>query len=50
MANGEYYAITWEINGNVINVTVSDLPGATGLKLEDGKLVTVDGTATYTKK
>ena len=50
MTNGEYYAITWEINVNVINVTVSDLPGATGLKLEDGKLVTVDGTATYTKK
>lgn len=49
MTDGSYYSITWEINDNVINVTASDAP-AIGLKLVDGKLVTVDGTATYTKK
>jgi hypothetical protein len=47
--DGSYYSITWEINDNVINVTASDAP-AIGLKFVDGKLVTVDGTATYTKK
>ena len=43
-----YYPITWEINGDVINITASNTPKV-GMKLEDGKLVSVDGSFSYTR-
>ena len=48
MTGGSYYSITWEIKGQVINISASNAP-TVGAKLEDGKLVAVDGTVTYTK-
>lgn len=48
MTGGSYYPITWEIKGDVINISASNAP-TIGLKLEDGKLVAVDGTVTYTR-
>lgn len=48
MSESSYYPITWEIKGDVINITASDTP-TIGVKLEDGKLVAVDGTVTYTR-
>jgi len=48
MNEGSYYPVTWEVNSDVINITASDTP-TVGMKLQDGKLVAVDGTFSYTK-
>ena len=48
MTGGAYYPVTWIIKGNVINIYASNTP-AVGVKFEDGKLVAVDGTFTYTR-
>ena len=48
MTTGSYYPITWEIKGDVINITASNAP-TIGFKYEEESLVSVDsGKTTYT--
>lgn len=47
---GSYYALTYEIKDNVININNTGFPdgmGIIGFKLEDDKLISVDGEITY---
>ena len=44
-----WYPIEWEIKDGVLNIKASNLPSE-GYKLENDKLITVDGKYTYTKE
>ena len=48
MTGGSYYPVTWEIRDGVINISASNTP-TVGMKFEDGKLIAVDRSFTYTR-